>query len=83
MDGDFWADHDEDCHGIIDSDFCREEYPEGFKWQCCEKQGPEAGCTKGKHEADPKRSKKESGDYHITHDDKGEGEDDESENEEY
>jgi hypothetical protein len=34
-DGDFWADHDEDCHGTIDSEELREEYPDGYRWSCC------------------------------------------------
>ena len=46
--GDFWADHDEDCHGKIDTNSMRREYPEGFKWTCCEKTGDESGCTLGK-----------------------------------
>lgn len=31
-----WADHDESCHGTIDSDFCRKEYPAEFTWTCCD-----------------------------------------------
>ncbi len=49
-DSDFWADHDEQCHGIIDSEFCRSEYPEGFVWDCCNKPGDDdEGCTQGRH----------------------------------
>ncbi|KAI1122576.1 hypothetical protein F5Y10DRAFT_71377 [Nemania abortiva] len=48
-DGDFWADHDEDCHGVIDCDERREEFPEGFRWSCCQKLGHRGGCTRGKH----------------------------------
>ncbi|KAH7371398.1 hypothetical protein BKA66DRAFT_469725 [Pyrenochaeta sp. MPI-SDFR-AT-0127] len=51
-DGDFWADHDENVHGTIDSDFCREEYPEGFVWDCCDKLGNEEGCQVGPHDSD-------------------------------
>lgn len=29
-DNDFWADHDEDCHGPLDTDDNRVEYPEGL-----------------------------------------------------
>ncbi|EFX04776.1 caib baif family enzyme [Grosmannia clavigera kw1407] len=29
-DGEVWCDHDEDSHGIIDSDELRREYPEGY-----------------------------------------------------
>lgn len=48
-----WADHDERCHGTIDSDWCRKEYPDGFAWDCCDKIGTDEGCTRGKHEAHP------------------------------
>ncbi|WZH40510.1 uncharacterized protein QYS62_001443 [Fusarium acuminatum] len=56
--GDFWADHDEDCHGEIDTWEMREEMPDGFVWSCCRKLGGRKGCTKGKHEADTGRSKR-------------------------
>jgi hypothetical protein len=56
--GDFWADHDEDCHGEIDTPEMREECPDGFKWSCCSKLGGAKGCTKGKHQADPARSQR-------------------------
>ncbi|KAL7907740.1 hypothetical protein GGI35DRAFT_454697 [Trichoderma velutinum] len=49
---DFWADHDEDCHGIIDTDEMREEFPEGFKWNCCNQSGEAKGCQRGRHQAD-------------------------------
>jgi len=45
--GDFWADHDEDCHGVIDD--LKDEYPEGFIWDCCDKHGDEPGCRVAKH----------------------------------
>ncbi len=49
-DSDFWADHDENCHGTIDSDFCRKKYPQGFLWSCCDEPGDdEGGCTTGRH----------------------------------
>lgn len=48
---DFWADHDEDCHGTIDTPEMREEYPEGFFWTCCDKLGTDEGCTRGRHRA--------------------------------
>lgn len=56
--GDFWADHDEDCHGEIDTWEMRAEMPDGFVWSCCKKLGGRKGCTKGKHEADTGRSKR-------------------------
>ncbi|KAI0550645.1 hypothetical protein F4679DRAFT_200268 [Xylaria curta] len=48
---DFWADHDEDCHGPIDTDENRVEFPEGFVWSCCDKLGYRSGCTRGRHDA--------------------------------
>ncbi|CAD0100512.1 unnamed protein product, partial [Aureobasidium mustum] len=60
-DGDFWADHDEDCHGKIDLDLA-DEYPEGFIWTCCKENGEGEGCQIGPHEVDetykPKEVKK-------------------------
>jgi len=50
-DGDAWADHDERCHGEIDSNACRRDCPEGFRWSCCEKLGNEVGCTDGEGES--------------------------------
>jgi hypothetical protein len=52
-DGDFWADHDERCHGTIDTDIMREDCPDGFIWDCCDKLGSEPGCRKGYHESNP------------------------------
>ncbi|KAK0648528.1 hypothetical protein B0T16DRAFT_491305 [Cercophora newfieldiana] len=58
-DSDFWADHDEDCHGTIDSDFCRKAYPGGFVWDCCDAHGDEeGGCRMSRHEADPDKNKR-------------------------
>jgi TATA-binding protein-associated factor Taf7 len=56
--GDFWADHDEDCHGPIDTARNREQYPDGFVWTCCEKLGSESGCQLGRHQSNPEKSKK-------------------------
>ncbi|KAK7738312.1 hypothetical protein SLS53_006119 [Cytospora paraplurivora] len=33
----------------MDSDESREEWPEGFVWDCCDKFGTDWGCTKGHH----------------------------------
>ncbi|KAG9666876.1 hypothetical protein KCU95_g18230, partial [Aureobasidium melanogenum] len=49
--GDFWADHDEDCHGTIDLDLA-EEFPEGFVWTCCMENGEHEGRKIGPHEVD-------------------------------
>ncbi|KAF5601044.1 hypothetical protein FPANT_1908 [Fusarium pseudoanthophilum] len=54
--------HDENCHGTIDTESMREENPEGFVWTCCDKPGDEAGCYRGRHEADPTKSRRASGD---------------------
>lgn len=50
-DEDTWADWDENCHGIMDSKQSREEWPDGFIWDCCEARGSAPGCTKGHHYA--------------------------------
>ncbi|KAF2111595.1 hypothetical protein BDV96DRAFT_623661 [Lophiotrema nucula] len=55
-DGDFWADPDEDCHGTIDTDDMREEFPEGFVWNCCDAEGDARGCQTGEHR--PRKVKK-------------------------
>ena len=47
-DGDFWADWDEDCHGDISDQ--EDEFPEGFKYDCCGKAGDAKGCNIGPHE---------------------------------
>ncbi|KXJ87504.1 hypothetical protein Micbo1qcDRAFT_197820 [Microdochium bolleyi] len=47
--GDFWADHDEDLHGRIDSEELREEYPDGYLWTCCAETGSHPGCQRGPH----------------------------------
>lgn len=46
-DDDFWADHDEDCHGTIDTDWMRHEFPNGFLWDCCDQPGDAKGCETG------------------------------------
>lgn len=50
-DDDFWGDHYEDCDAPIDTQEMREEYPEGFNWNCCDQVGTAPGCTKGHHYA--------------------------------
>ncbi|KAK7535850.1 uncharacterized protein J3D65DRAFT_626472 [Phyllosticta citribraziliensis] len=49
-DDDFWADHDEDCHGPIDDEENKVNFPEGFVWSCCEGQADSEGCKTGWHE---------------------------------
>jgi hypothetical protein len=50
-DDDFWADHDEDCHGDIDNFIDDSDYAEGFKWSCCDELGDNEGCKSTKHKA--------------------------------
>lgn len=49
MEGDFWADHDENIGGIIDSRELQEEYPEGYIYECCGQQNQTPGCSIGRH----------------------------------
>jgi len=44
-----FPDWDEDCHGPMDSEHNREEYPENFSWTCCNGGGMAEGCVTGKH----------------------------------
>ncbi|KAH9895439.1 hypothetical protein F4778DRAFT_272472 [Xylariomycetidae sp. FL2044] len=46
-----WYDWDERCHGEMDCEETRQEYPEGFAWSCCDNIGTHKGCTRGPHEA--------------------------------
>ncbi|MCJ1243335.1 hypothetical protein MMC30_000532 [Trapelia coarctata] len=48
---DTWVDWDEDCHGSMDTKKHRSEYPDGFRWTCCNRSGDEDGCQKGRHKA--------------------------------
>jgi hypothetical protein len=50
-DGDFWADHDENCHGQIDSFVDDPDYADGFSWSCCNEPGDNEGCKSTKHTA--------------------------------
>jgi hypothetical protein len=51
FDDDFWADHDEDCHGTYESFEDDEDFAEGFIWQCCEMRGDEGPCKRTRHKA--------------------------------
>ncbi|TVY90598.1 hypothetical protein LAWI1_G003830 [Lachnellula willkommii] len=50
-DDDFWADHDDDCHGDPYSDDLMNDstYEDGYKWTCCDRLGGEDGCKQTKH----------------------------------
>ncbi|UZP33139.1 hypothetical protein NXS19_000955 [Fusarium pseudograminearum] len=81
-DADAWADHDESCHGTIDTEEMRKENPDGFIWTCCDKPGGgEAGCKLGKHEADPAKSRRETGFEPSDSDEEEEEEEEEEEDE--
>jgi hypothetical protein len=48
-----WDDWDENCHGKIDTKSNKSEYPDGFTWTCCGKEGTYAsGCEEGSEEGD-------------------------------
>ncbi|CAL5871770.1 uncharacterized protein PFLUO_LOCUS6023 [Penicillium psychrofluorescens] len=48
-DDEAFADHDENCHGIIDTDEMRQEFPENFIYQCCDRNGAEEPCENDWH----------------------------------
>ncbi|KAM0815541.1 hypothetical protein AB5N19_01340 [Seiridium cardinale] len=48
-DSSVWGDWDTNCFGEQDCEENREEYPDGFKWSCCDKNGTHPGCTRGQH----------------------------------
>ena len=50
-DGEFWWDHDENCHGTYESFEDDPEAQEGFTWSCCETTGDNEGCKITKHKA--------------------------------
>ena len=47
---DMFVDHDERCHGPMDTEQNRIDYPENFTWSCCEGDGLSDGCQTGRHE---------------------------------
>jgi len=50
VDEEQFPDHDERCHGPMDTDENRRSFPEGFYWNCCEGQGANhPGCQVGRH----------------------------------
>ena len=48
-DDEAFADHDENCHGPIDSSENREAYPEYFIYTCCDQNMLSEGCKTGRH----------------------------------
>ena len=55
-DMDFWADHDEDCHGIEEDLADEPEFAGGFIWSCCEQRGDADGCRAREHDVWIKRT---------------------------
>lgn len=47
----FWADHDENCHGPYESFTDDPDFAEGFMWDCCEKRGDGKECMITRHRA--------------------------------
>ncbi|ROT43749.1 hypothetical protein SODALDRAFT_46806 [Sodiomyces alkalinus F11] len=59
-DFDVWADTDERIHGPIASEENKEEFPEGFIWDCCDKLGTDPGCQTSRHESPEETLAKEA-----------------------
>ena len=53
----FWADHDEDCHGIKKDLADEPEYAGGFIWSCCDQRGNAVGCEAREHDVWIKRTR--------------------------
>lgn len=48
-DDDFWADHDENCHGQYRDLIDEPDYAGGFSWSCCDRPGDDDGCKSTRH----------------------------------
>lgn len=63
---------DFDSFEELDVAWVREEWPQGFRWSCCNEDGESSvGCTKRKHKAHPgwhKKSKGGDGNVITVHD---------------
>jgi len=57
-DDDFWADHDDDCHGDRFDLMDEPDYADGYKWTCCDKLSGEDGCKQTKHKTAGQPSKR-------------------------
>lgn len=53
---DVWGDHDERCHGPIETEENKRDFPKAFEWDCCEAPGNAPGCEKDIHR--PKERKR-------------------------
>ncbi|KZV97811.1 hypothetical protein EXIGLDRAFT_832568 [Exidia glandulosa HHB12029] len=56
VDEECFEDHDEDCHGPMDTPANRRDWPENFKWTCCDETTNSEGCRTGEHV--PKQDKR-------------------------
>uniref|UniRef100_A0A0W0F7W9 Uncharacterized protein n=1 Tax=Moniliophthora roreri TaxID=221103 RepID=A0A0W0F7W9_MONRR len=59
-DYDNFVDWDEDCHGPMDTEENRKEFPENFKWSCCNEDGVSQGCVQTAHEPIVPRKKRKT-----------------------
>lgn len=48
-DDEMFPDHDEQCHGPMDTEENRIDYPERFIYECCDRHGDEAPCHRDWH----------------------------------
>jgi hypothetical protein len=44
-----FVDWEEDTHGPMDSASNRQDYPDNFRWTCCDKDGTREGCLHSAH----------------------------------
>lgn len=42
----------------VDTEATRADFPDAFRWLCCDMPGSKPGCRKGRHEANPELSRK-------------------------
>ncbi|KAL0945387.1 hypothetical protein HGRIS_000881 [Hohenbuehelia grisea] len=52
VDEESFADHDEACHGPMDTEQNRLDFPENFLWTCCDDDGNSEGCVQGFHSSE-------------------------------
>ncbi|KAJ3491759.1 hypothetical protein NLI96_g444 [Meripilus lineatus] len=57
-DEDAFEDHDEYCHGPIDTESNRKDFPEKFFWNCCDNDGTSPGCEEDIHKPSVPRKKR-------------------------
>ncbi|RDB26004.1 hypothetical protein Hypma_006398 [Hypsizygus marmoreus] len=58
VDEEGFPDHDEDCHGPMDTPENRRNFPENFTWTCCGWTSSSEGCVHGVHKAAVARKKR-------------------------